>query len=121
MNGPFGSGHNVTGTGVTLARAPSSGQAGVAAAFLTPVIATEGSSSSASLVGAGAGGPNGTAAIGYALARLANGEALTSSADIRSTGVPYDTVNAIACQNNVCVALPDPGASSLGAAGGAAP
>lgn len=121
MNGPFGSGHNATGTGVTLARAPSSSQAGVAAAFLTPVIATEGSSSSASLVGAGAGGPNGTAAIGYALARLANGDALTSPADLRSTGVAYDTVNAIACQNNVCVALPDPAAGGMGAAGGAAP
>ncbi len=43
MNGPFGSGHNVEGTGVTLARAPSSGEAGLAAAFLTPVIATDGS------------------------------------------------------------------------------
>jgi gamma-glutamyltranspeptidase/glutathione hydrolase len=29
MNGPFGSGHNAAGTGVTLARAPSSGPAGV--------------------------------------------------------------------------------------------
>ncbi len=120
MNGPFGSGHNATGTGVTLARAPSSGQAGVAAAFLTPVIAADGNSKGVSLVGAGAGGPNGTAAIGYALARLAKGEGLTSSADMRATGVPYDTVNAIACQNNFCVALPDPGASGTGASGDSA-
>lgn len=116
MNGPFGSGHTATGTGVTLARAPSSGQAGVAAAFLTPVIATRGGSA-VSLAGAGAGGPNGTAAIGYALARLARGDTLATSSDIRSTGVPYDTVNAIACQNGTCVALPDPAAHGMGASG----
>lgn len=117
MNGPFGSGHTAAGTGVTLARAPSSGQAGVASAFLTPVIATEGGNGGVSLVGAGAGGPNGTAAIGYALARLSSGESLSSSSDMRSTGVPYDTVNAIACQNGSCVALPDPAAHGMGASG----
>lgn len=118
MNGPFGSGHNAQGTGVTLARAPSSGQAGLAAAFVTPVIATDGRDGGLSLIGAGAGGPNGTAAIGYALARLARGEAVSRSADLRSTGVaPYDTINAIVCQSGACVALPDPGANGLGAVG----
>jgi gamma-glutamyltranspeptidase / glutathione hydrolase len=117
MNGPFGSGHTVPGTGVTLARAPSSGGAGVAAAFLTPVIATD-SGGALTLAGAGAGGPNGTAAIGYALSQIAQGTAITTRADLRSTGVaPYDTVNAIICQNGACVALPDPGANGLGAAG----
>ena len=117
MNGPFGSGHNAAGTGVTLARAPSSGRPDSPAAFITPVIATDGGGGTVSLAGAGAGGPNGTAAIGYALARLANGEAMSSPADLRSTGVPYDTVNAIACQNDACVALPDPAANGLGASG----
>jgi gamma-glutamyltranspeptidase/glutathione hydrolase len=117
MNGPFGSGHNATGTGVTLARAPSSGPTGVAAAFLTPVIALQGQGGAVSLAGAGAGGPNGTAAIGYALARLARGDALASSGDIRSTGVANDTVNVIACQSGTCVALPDPAAHGLGASG----
>ena len=110
MNGPFGSGHSATGTGITLARAPSSGQVGVASAFLTPVIATRGSGGSVSLAGAGAGGPNGTAAIGYALARLARGEVPASPSDIRS----YDTVNAIACQSGTCVALPDPAGHGIG-------
>ncbi len=116
MNGPFGSGHNAAGTGVTLARAPSSGQAGLAAAFITPVIATEGSGGAVSLAGAGAGGPNGTASMGYALAHLARGEALSRRSDLRSTGVaPYDTINAIVCQSGACVALPDPGPNGLGA------
>lgn len=114
MNGPFGSGHSVAGTGVVLAKSPST-EAGIAGAFLTPVIATEGRG--ATLAGAGAGGPNGTAAIGYALARLGRGEAITRRTDLRSTGVaPYDTINAIVCQDSTCVALPDPGANGLGAA-----
>ncbi|HJW40200.1 MAG TPA: gamma-glutamyltransferase [Rhizomicrobium sp.] len=115
MNGPFGSGHNAQGTGVTLARAPSSGAAGLAAAFVTPVIATD-SSGTLTLVGAGAGGPNGTAALGYALARLSRGETMLRRSDLRSTGVaPFDTINVIVCQGDACVALPDPGASGLGA------
>jgi gamma-glutamyltranspeptidase/glutathione hydrolase len=116
MNGPFGSGHNAQGTGVTLARAPSSGPAGLAAAFLTPAIATDGSS--VSLAGAGSGGPNGTAAMGYALTRLARGETINRPTDMRSTGLaPYETINTIVCQSGACVALPDPGAEGLGAVG----
>jgi gamma-glutamyltranspeptidase/glutathione hydrolase len=117
MNGPFGSGHTAQGTGVTLARAPSSGAAGVASAFVTPVIATDGSGA-VTLAGAGAGGPNGSAAIGFALARLSRGETPTRRSDLRSTGVaPFDTVNAIVCQADACFALPDPGANGLGASG----
>jgi gamma-glutamyltranspeptidase / glutathione hydrolase len=118
MNGPFGSGHNAQGTGVTLARAPSSGDAGLAAAFISPVIATD-SGGALSLAGAGAGGPNGTASMGYALAKLARGDAVSRRSDLRSTGVaPYETVNAVVCQNGLCVGLADPGASGLGAVGG---
>lgn len=53
MNGPFGSGHTAAGTGVVLARAPSSGGVGLAAAFLAPIIVQH--ASSLTLVGAGAG------------------------------------------------------------------
>ena len=57
----------------------------------------------------GAGGPNGTAAIAYALLKLASGQQIGRPADMRSTGAaPMVTVNVISCQN-VCVALPDPG------------
>ena len=117
MNGPFGAGRNVEGTGVTLARAPSSGAAGLAAAFLTPVIATD-SGGHLTLAGAGTGGPNGTASMGYALARLSRGEAIGRREDLRSTGVaPYATINAIVCQSGACIALPDPGSNGLGASG----
>ena len=68
------------------------------------------------LAGAGAGGPNGTASIAYALTRVGRGDAITQRGDLRSTGVaPYDTVNVIVCHGDTCVALPDPGASGLGA------
>jgi gamma-glutamyltranspeptidase/glutathione hydrolase len=117
MNGPFGSGHTARGTGVTLARSPSSGQAGLASAFLTPMIASPTADGAPVLAGAGAGGPNGAAAIAYALARIANDEEIQSHNDLRSTGVaPYDTVNAIVCSSGKCVALPDPAANGLGVA-----
>ncbi|HEY1836821.1 MAG TPA: gamma-glutamyltransferase [Rhizomicrobium sp.] len=116
MNGPFGSGRTAKGTGVTLAKSPSSGAAGLSAAFLTPIVATD-SSGAIALAGAGAGGPNGTAAAIYALARLSRGADVTRANDIHSTGLaPYDTVNVIACQNGSCAALPDPGGNGLGAA-----
>ena len=118
MNGPFGSGHTAEGTGVTLAKAPSVDQAGLSAAFLTPAIAT-GSDGSLSLVGAGAGGPNGSAAIAYALIRLAAGQDITKPGEMHTTGIaPYDTINVIACPEGVCAAIPDPGANGLGASGG---
>jgi gamma-glutamyltranspeptidase/glutathione hydrolase len=117
MNGPFGSGHTALGTGVTLARAPSSGVVGLASAFLTPVIASPSGDRPATLAGAGAGGPNGSAAIAYALTRIAHGEEILTRRDLHSTGVaPYDNVNAIVCTDSVCAALPDPAASGLGAA-----
>jgi gamma-glutamyltranspeptidase / glutathione hydrolase len=117
MNGPFGSGHTAPGTGVTLATAPNSAQTGLAAAFLTPVIATSGGSMS--LAGAGAGGPNGTAAVALALLDIASGREVIRPGVLHSTGIaPYDTVNVISCQSGICSALPDPGAYGLGAAGG---
>jgi gamma-glutamyltranspeptidase/glutathione hydrolase len=116
MNGPFGSGHTALGTGVTLARAPSSGDVGLASAFLTPVIAASNGDGPADLVGAGAGGPNGSAAIAYTLARITRGEEILSRKDMRSTGdAPYETVNAIVCSDGECAALPDPAANGLGA------
>ncbi len=117
MNGPFGSGHTALGTGVTLARAPSSGEVGLASAFLTPMIAGPSGDRPAALVGAGAGGPNGAAAMAYTLTLIAHGKEILTSADLRTTGVaPYDTVNVIVCSSSTCAALPDPAANGLGAA-----
>ena len=133
MNGPFGSGHTAADSGVTLAAAPSAGQVGLAAAFLTPMVATEDVSGpitlpgedttrAVTLVGAGAGGPDGTAAIAYALLRVAGGEDMTKPHDLRAdlhatSPAPTDTVNVIICQG-LCTALPDPAAHGAAASGG---
>ena len=116
MNGPFGSGHTAQGTGVTLARAPSSSTAGLSAVFLTPVLATD-SVGQLLLAGAGAGGPVGTASIADALTRLSKGEIVTRRGKTGGSGAGlYDTVNAILCEDGNCTALPDAGASGLGIA-----
>ena len=112
MNGAFGSARSAGNSGVLLANAPSS-PGGVAGAFLTPVIARDGDGR-ATFAGVGAGGPNGTAAIAYALLKVASGQQMGRPADLRSTGAaPMVTVNVISCQT-VCVALPDPGGHGLG-------
>jgi gamma-glutamyltranspeptidase/glutathione hydrolase len=113
LNGPFGAGRTAD-NGVTLAASPSS-PGGISGAFLTPMIVTD-SAGQVTLAGAGSGGPNGSGAMVYALLRRAAGGGVTRPADLRSTGLaPFATVNTIACQNNLCVALPDPGGSGLGA------
>jgi gamma-glutamyltranspeptidase/glutathione hydrolase len=129
MNGPFGSGHTAEGTGVTLAGSPA-GQTGLAAAFLTPVIATrdvtgpirlpgEEGTRAVTLAGAGAGGPNGTAAIAYALLRLALDRDMTKPKALNETAAArYDTVNTIACPHGVCAVLPDPRSHGMGAEAG---
>lgn len=117
LNGAFGSGHTATDTGVVLSGSPSSKEVGLSSAFLSPTIATSTDDGSLVLAGAGAGGPNGTAAIVYALLRIALKEDITQPGHLHSTGIaPYDTINVIACQNGACAALPDPGAHGLGAA-----
>jgi len=113
LNGPFGSGRTATGTGVVLGATPSS-QAGLASAFLTPVIALSGGT--AALAGAGTGGPRGGAAAIAAVLDVAGGRPLGKRGDLRGTGsAPYDTVNMISCGEQACVALTDPGAHGAGA------
>ncbi|HUO03125.1 MAG TPA: gamma-glutamyltransferase [Rhizomicrobium sp.] len=113
MNGPFGAGRTAAASGVLLASAPAL-PAGIAGAFLTPVIARD-ADGKVAMAGVGAGGPNGTAAIAYVLLRLAAGQSIDRPGDLRSTGAaPAVTVNVISC-GSVCVALPDPGGHGLGA------
>ena len=115
MNGPFGSGHTAAGTGIVLAAAPSSGKAGLSAAFLTPALVQSGGA--LTLAGAGSGGPNGTAALVYAILKTARELDITQTGQTHSTGLaPYETVNVIACHEGTCTGIPDPGASGLGAA-----
>lgn len=114
LNGAFGSGHTADGTGIILARAPSAKDVGLSGAFLTPAISTSGDA--LDLVGAGSGGPNGTAALAYALLRMGLNQDILHPGSLHSTGIaPFDTINVIACQSGTCAALPDPAALGLGA------
>ena len=114
LNGPFGAARTAGDTGVVLAASPSQ-PTGISAAFLTPMIAYQ-TGGGVVLAGAGSGGPNGTAAILYPFFRLAAGQPVARPSDLRSTGLaPFVTANTIACQDQLCVALPDPGGSGLGA------
>ncbi len=115
MNGPFGAGRTAGDSGVTYAAAPDA-QAGGSSVFLTPLMLRDGSGR-VMLAGAGAGGPNGTAAILYAALKLASGRQLGQPGDLRSTGVaPFATVNVVSCGTGACIPLADPGGSGLGAA-----
>ena len=112
LNGPFGSGRTAGGTGVQLAASPA-GAAGLASAFLAPVLGVN--EQGVALAGAGAGGPNGAAAMAHALLQAAQGRQLGRRGDLRGTGnAPYDTVNVISCDREACVALVDPGAHGMG-------
>ncbi len=112
LNGPFGSGHSAD-AGMVLAASPAT-PAGISGAFLTPMIVLD-SSNRVTLAGAGAGGPNGSAAMAYALLRRRSGAGVMRPGDLRSTGLaPFATINTIACRDGLCVALPDPGGSGLG-------
>jgi len=115
LNGPFGSGRTAGATGVVLGASPAA-PAGISTAFLTPVLASD-SSGQVALAGTGTGGPNGSAAVLFALLKLAGGGQLNRPTDLRTTGAaPNATVNVITCQGGYCVALSDPGANGLGAA-----
>lgn len=114
LSGAFGSGRTVAGTGMVLAASPS-GPAGLASAFLTPLIAVGGDN--VTMTATGAGGPNGTAAAAFAVLEAARGRVLGRRGDLRTTGAaPFDTVNVISCDAAVCAALSDPAAHGLGAA-----
>ena len=69
------------------------------------------------LAGAGAGGPNGTAAALYAvLDAAADGRWASAAICAARAAAPYDTVNMISCDQDACVALTDPGAHGAGIA-----
>jgi gamma-glutamyltranspeptidase/glutathione hydrolase len=113
LNGPFGSGRTANGTGVVLAASPQA-QTGLASAFLAPMIAVR--DGNVAIVATGAGGPSGAAAAVNAVVQTANGRSLGKRGDLRGTGTaPVDAVNAISCNEEVCVALPDPGGHGVAA------
>jgi gamma-glutamyltranspeptidase/glutathione hydrolase len=112
MSGPFGSGRTAEGTGITLATAPSSSNVGLSVAFLTTVIASEGESGPLMMLGAGAGGPDATAAIFYDVVAGARNETLQTAP---ASAGPRLSVNVIVCLSGGCSAIPSPSTHGMGA------
>lgn len=117
MNGAFGSGRTVHGTGVTMARSPG-GDVAPSDIFLAPVIASPSADAPAVLAGAGAGGPGSSAALADLLLRLSRGQSIVTRGELRGGAgkgaSSADTVNAIICREQSCTALADPSAYGFG-------
>jgi gamma-glutamyltranspeptidase/glutathione hydrolase len=83
-------------------------------AFLTPVIAVENDGGPLALAGAGAGGPDATAAILYEAAARSRHETPTP----QSGAGPRLSINVIACEAGTCNAIPSPGSHGMAAIAG---
>lgn len=116
MDGPFGSGRTAADSGITLATAPSTSQTGLAVAFLTPVLTSDGETGPVALAGTGAGGAGGTAAVLSTVAALASGDdtARAEAVPPPSGAAPRQSANVIICKDNACRTLAEPGAHGLG-------
>ncbi len=108
MNGLFGAGRTVPGTGITLARA-----AGPAADYLSPVISSPDADGQAVLVGAG-GGPRSARALAEALSRIADDKKLVAYKDVQHDSSVSDNANLIVCAGGLCTPLADAAAGALG-------
>ena len=100
MNGAFGSAHVAEGTGVVLAASPSSPVAGLASAFLSPVIVTGATGEYVRVSGAGSGAPKGAAAIQY-VARNAQSIDAAETALENSPADARSSANAIVCPDGL--------------------
>ena len=113
LSQPFGTGQEVARAGFALAPAPK-GAAGLAGAFLTPLIVTGSRGKDVLYAGVGAGGPDSTgASFALGLASLAHDTSIldpTWQAAEKGSG----TVNLIACKSGLiddargCIAAADP-------------
>ncbi len=123
MNGPFGTGRVVPGTGIVPARAPDAPGFGLAGAFLAPALVTNEFNGSFFFAGAGAGGPAAPASV----LSLVDGIMTRSQTfDAAQAGMATDTqnlVNAVACpagaprEDASCTFGADPNSAGLGLLG----
>lgn len=100
MNGAFGAGHVAEGTGVVLAASPSAPVAGLASAFLSPVIVTGDTGEYVRVSGGGAGAPKGAAAI-QNVARNAQTIEAAESALENGPADAASPANAIICPDGI--------------------
>tara|TARA_R110002110_G_scaffold84800_4_gene220503 strand:+ start:2321 stop:3781 length:1461 start_codon:yes stop_codon:yes gene_type:complete len=120
MNGAFGSARMAEGTGVVLAASPARPVLGLGSAFLAPVIVTGASGEYVRVAGAGAGAPNGAAAIQY-VAKNANTTDAALSALEAGPATARSPANAIICADGfvsgACGLGINPGGNGMGVTG----
>lgn len=123
MNGPFGAGRLIAGTGLTLPRAPDAPGFGLSPAFLAPMMIANPNNGRFFFAGAAAGGPRAPAAVAQLAANTILGSATLDAAQASGLSDAQSLANAIACprgapqENASCSFAADPRGAGLGALG----
>lgn len=123
MNGPFGTGRVVPGSGIVPARAPDAPGFGLAGAFLAPALITNDFNGTFFYAGAGAGGPQAPAAVLDLADSLIVRSADIKAAQATTVSDAQGKVNVVACpdgaprDNAACVFGADPNGAGLGVLG----
>jgi len=123
MNGPFGTGRLVPGTGIVPARAPDAPGFGLAGAFLAPALITNEFNGTFFFAGAGAGGPQASAAVLDLADGIVSRSQDMSTAHAATVSDAQGRVNVVACadgaprENASCAFSADPKGAGLGVLG----
>lgn len=123
MNGPFGTGRLVTGTGIVPARAPDAPGFGLAGAFLAPALVTNDFNGTFHFAGAAAGGPQAPAAVLDAAHAMVDGSASIEAVHAGSVSTAQSRLNIVACPGGApreganCTFGADPKGAGLGVLG----
>ena len=97
MNGAFGTGRIVPGTGIIPARAPDAPGYGLAGAFLAPALVTNDFNGTFHFAGAAAGGPQAPAAVLDAAHAMVGGSASLDAVQASSVSTAQSRLNIVAC------------------------
>ena len=123
MNGPFGVGRLIAGTGLTLPRTPDAPGFGLAPAFLAPVIVANPNNGRFFFAGAAAGGLRAPAAMAQLAADTIIRNQSLEAAQAAGISDQESLANAVACprgapdENAACAFAADPRGAGLGALG----
>lgn len=123
MNGPFGTGRMVPGTGIIPARAPDAPGFGLAGAFLAPALVTNDFNGTFFFAGSSAGGPQASASVLEAANALVSTSTTLEAVHRSSVSNAQSLLNVVACPGGApregasCVFGADPKGAGLGVLG----
>jgi len=123
MNGPFGTGRLVPGTGIVLARSPGTPGFGLASAFLAPAMVTNDFNGTFFFAGAGSGGPRAPVSILSMVDGVMSRSRPLEAANAAAVTDAHNLVNVIACPDGApqaeasCGFSADPNGAGVGVVG----